>query len=109
MPKWKLPWGKKNPLTPKPRYNSVYSFGSKKGSWIREQGVETLKNLPRTIIQAGVGAAVMTGLGAAVQPDQVAQGNKSSNKKNNAVFLYDASQGQGLNIIEIAAWWHSLW
>ena len=52
------------------------------------------------VIQAGVGAAVMTGLGAAVQPDQVAQGD---NKKNNAIFLYDGSQGQGPSVLETAA------
>ena len=100
MWKWKLPWiKKKNPITPEPpRYDSVYS--SKGGSWLKQQGAETLKNLPRTVIQAGVGAAVMTGLGAAIQPDQVAQGD---NKKNNAVFLYDGSQGQGLNVFETAA------
>ena len=106
MRKWKLPWiKKKNPITPKPpRYDSVYSFGSKKGSWLKEQGAETLKNLPRTVIQAGVGAAVMTGLGAAVQPDQVAQGNDSSNKKNSAVFLYDASQSKGLTYSRLQRW-----
>ena len=103
MLKWKLPWGK-NPLTPKPRYDSVYSFGSKKGSWIKEQGIETLKNLPRVIIQARVGPGVMTGMGAAIQPNQVTQsGDGSSNKKNRAVFLYDSSQSKGLNMFEIAA------
>ena len=30
------------------------------------------------------------------------QRNNSSNKKNSAVFLYDASQSKGLNIFEIA-------
>ena len=98
--KWKLPWTKKkNPITPEPpRYDSVYS--SKGGSWLKQQGAETLKNLPRTVIQAGVSAAVMTGLGAAVQPEQVAQGD---NKKNNAIFSYDGSQGQGPNVLETAA------
>ena len=93
---------KKTPVTPEPpRYDQVYSSKALKGgSWLKQQGAETLKNLPRTIIQAGVGAAIMTGLGAAVGPDQIAQGD---NKKNNTIFLYDGSQGQGLNVFETAA------
>ena len=68
MPKWKFPWGK-NPVTAKPQYDSVYGYGSKKSSWIKEQGKETLKNLPQVILQAGVGARVMTGMGVAIQPN----------------------------------------
>ena len=92
---------KKTPVTPEPpRYDQVYSSkASKGGSWLKQQGTETLKNLPRTIVQAGVSATIMTGLGAAVGPDQVAQGD---NKKNNAIFLYDGSQGQGPSVLETA-------
>ena len=67
---------------------------------MKQQGRETFKQLPRTIVQAGISAAVMTGLGAAVGPDQVAQGD---NRKNQAIFLYDGIQGQGPSILETAA------
>ena len=67
---------------------------------MKQQGRETLKQLPRMIAQAGIGTAVMTGIGAAMGPDQVAQGD---NKKNQAIFLYDGSQGQGPSILETAA------
>ena len=68
---------KKTPVTPEPpRYDQVYSSRtSKGGSWLKQQGMETLKQLPRTIVQAEIGAAIITGLGAAVGPDQVAQGD----------------------------------
>ena len=89
-------------MTPEtPRYDQVYSSRrSKGGSWLQEQGRETLKQLPRTIAQAGIGAAVMTGVGAAMGPEQMAQGD---NKKNQAIFLYDGSKGQGPSILETAA------
>ena len=89
-------------MTPEtPRYDQVYSSRrSKGGTWLKEQGQETLKQLPRTIAQAGIGAAVMTGIGAAMGPEQVAQGD---NKKNQAIFLYDGSKGQGPSILETAA------
>ena len=109
MPKWKFPWGK-NPVTPKPQYDWVYGCGSKKSSWIKEQGKETLKNLPRVILQAGVGARVMTGMGAAIQPNQVTQsGEGSSSKKNNVVFLYNSSQSKGLSVFEIREGSGGLW
>ena len=100
--RWKLPWTKKAPVTPEtPRYNQVYSSRtSKGGSWLKQQGREILKQLPRTIAQAGIDAAIMTGIGTAMGPDQVAQGD---NKKNQAIFLYDGSQGQGPSILETAA------
>ena len=100
--RWKLPWTKKTPVTPEtPRYDQVYSSRtSKGGSWLKQQGRETLKQLPRTIAQAGIGAAVMSGISAAMGPDQMAQGDK---KKNQAIFLYNRSQGQGPSILENAA------
>ena len=93
---------KKTPVTPEPpRYDQVYSSRtSKGGSWLKQQGRETLKQLPRTIAQAGISAAVMSGIGTAMGQDQVAQGD---NKKNQAIFLYDGSQGQGPSILETAA------
>ena len=100
--RWKLPWTKKAPATPEtPRYDQVYSSRrSKGGTWLKEQGRETLKQLPKTIAQAGIGAAVMTGITAAMGPEQVAQGDAT---KNQAIFLYDGSKAKGPSILETAA------
>ena len=59
-----------------------------------------LKQLPKTIAQAGISAAVMTGITAAMGPEQVAQGD---NTKNQAIFLYDGSKAKGPSILETAA------
>ena len=45
----------------------------------------------------------MTGMGAAIQPNQVTHsGEGSSSKKNSAVFLYNSSQSKGLRMFEIS-------
>ena len=88
--RWKLPWMKKAPTNQEPRYDQVYSSRSPKGgTWLKEQSRETLRQLPRTIAQAGVGAVIMTGISSAMGPDQVAEGDAT---KNQAIFLYDGSK-----------------
>ena len=97
--RWKLPWVKKQPQN---QYDQVYSSRNTKkgGTWLKEQGRETLKQLPRTIAQAGVGAVIMTGISSAMGPDQIAEGDAT---KNQAIFLYDGSKSTGPNILEIIA------
>ena len=67
---------------------------------MKEQSRETIKQLPRTIAQAGVGALIMTGVSSAMGPDQIAEGDAT---KNQAIFLYDGSKSTGPNILEIIA------
>ena len=67
---------------------------------MKEQGRETLRQLPRTIAQAGVGAVIMTGISSAMGPDQIAEGDAT---KNQAIFLYDGSKSTGPSILEIIA------
>merc|ERR1712074_111130 len=67
---------------------------------LKEQGRETLKQLPRTIAQAGVGAVIMTGISSAMGPEQESEGDAT---KNQAIFLYDGSKSNGPSILEIIA------
>ena len=102
--KWWKPWKWSIPRRPtmKPNtYDSIYSMKSntKKSSWWKKQGKETLKVLPKMVVTAAVGARVMVGASIMARPNQIHSGDDLANRENQALFIHNNSKLTCLNTL----------
>ena len=86
-------------------HNSIYSMKTNpdKSSWLKQQGKETMKALPKTVVTVDVGVGMMAGASMIARPNQLQSGDNSANRENQALFIYDHSKSTGLNTFKIIA------
>ena len=100
--KWRIP---KRPTMKPNTYDSIYSMKTNpdKSSWLKQQGKEAMKALPKTVVTAAMGVGMMAGARVIARPNQLQSGDNSANRENQALFIYDHSNSTGLNTFKIIA------